>query len=74
MSAPGASRSSPPDYPACAACGDRIGAYEPLWREVGEGSFVATSLREVRARPGDGEERLFHAGCLAPAAARVGGP
>lgn len=67
MSAPAA---PPLDFPACAACGDRLGAYEPLWREVGEGSFVATSLREVRARPGDGEERLFHAGCLDPAVVR----
>ena len=66
MSTPAAPRSSPPEFPACAACGDRLGAYEPLWREVGEGSFVATSLREERARPGDGEERLFHAGCLDP--------
>jgi len=58
-----------PPFPTCAGCGDRIGAYEPVWRELGEASFVATSLREVRARSAEPGGRLFHAGCLEPVAA-----
>jgi len=57
-----------PPFPTCVGCGDRIGADEPLWRELGGGSFVATNLREVRARSGEPGERLFHAGCLEPVA------
>lgn len=47
----------------CAACGDRIGVYEPVWTRGADGSLVTTSLLNLTD---DGEQPpvLWHAGCL----------
>ena len=49
-------------YPICCACGDRIGVYEPVWRQLVDGGFAVSALLQIdwhRTRP-----RLFHLGCL----------
>jgi hypothetical protein len=53
----------------CAACGERIGVYEPLWWELPDGSIVDSALLALRkdARSGHAHSRFYHHGCLAPA-------
>lgn len=53
--------------PVCAACGDRIGMYEPLWLQKDDGTVVSSALLELGSEPG--EARMFHSGCLTDAAA-----
>lgn len=51
--------------PVCAACGDRVGVYEPLWLQHPDGSVVSSALLELEVRHADG--RIFHSACLAGA-------
>lgn len=52
-------------FPRCAACGDRIGVYEPIWLQKPDGSVVGSALLELESPARD--LRLFHSGCLAAA-------
>ena len=68
----------------CAACGDRIGMYEPLWCELPGGALGSSSYLNLSCEQRRGRSRLWHLGCLAPDAVapeleslgpgRVGGP
>lgn len=49
----------------CARCGERIGAYEPLWLQRPDGRFLATGLTRITEQVREGG-RLFHRGCAAP--------
>lgn len=53
------------DHPSyvCAACGDRIGVYEPIWIRGTDGSLVTTSLLNL-ADDTEHPPLLWHAGCL----------
>jgi len=54
--------------PYCAGCGQRIGVYEPIWLEFGNGTLLSTSLLNIDQEPSSEQqpERLLHLGCLAP--------
>jgi hypothetical protein len=68
----------------CAACGDRIGMYEPLWCELPDGTLGLSSYLNLSCEQRRGRSRLWHLGCLAPDAVpaeieslgpgRAGGP
>ena len=54
-----------PQVRHCAGCGERVGAYEPLWQEQPDGTFLLTSLLNLNEHQQDGRQpRLFHNGCL----------
>ena len=50
----------------CAACGDRIGMYEPLWCELPDGALGSSSYLNLSCEQRRGRSRLWHLGCLAP--------
>lgn len=54
----------------CAACGDALGAYEPLWLERADGDFLLTGLISSgeQARAGD---QLYHRACISPPLERI---
>jgi len=68
----------------CAACGDRIGIYEPIWCEWPDGTLASSSYLNLSREQRCARARCWHLGCLAPdavpleigslAPGRVGGP
>jgi hypothetical protein len=50
----------------CARCGERIGVYEPLWLERGDGSLCSSSYLNLDQHEWHERSRLWHHGCLAP--------
>jgi hypothetical protein len=50
----------------CAACGDRIGMYEPLWCELPGGALGSSSYLNLSCEQRRGRSRFWHIGCLAP--------
>ena len=50
----------------CAACGDRIGMYEPLWCELPDGALGSSSYLNLSCEQRRGRSRFWHLGCLAP--------
>jgi len=53
----------------CARCGDRVGAYEPIWLEPADGSLVRSSYPNLGEAAGHDRSRLWHFDCLIPDAA-----
>jgi len=51
---------------SCARCGDRIGVYEPLWVELGDGTLHSSSYLELGGYKSHEPWRLWHQGCLFP--------
>ena len=58
--------------PSCAHCGDRVGVYERLWFDRGNGELVTSSLLKLR-RDGFDPLRgsLWHLDCLPAERARA---
>ena len=50
----------------CATCGDRIGVYEPIWPEFGDGTLHRSSYLNLDAYPAHDPSRLWHLDCLSP--------
>ena len=52
----------------CALCGDRIGVYEPIWLELGDGTLHCSSYLNLSDYPGHDPSRFWHVDCLTPEA------
>jgi len=57
----------------CVGCGDRVGAYEPAWVELDDGSFRPRSLLRRGALDARRALRLWHLACV-PRARLVANP
>ena len=53
---------APSDRPACPHCGERVGAYEPVWHLASPCGAQRTSWLEVRHQMG-ATDTLWHVAC-----------
>ena len=60
--------SARPAYqPVCAACGDRIGVFEPLWLQSSDGQIAGSTVIELNeSSRAEAPSALFHIGCITP--------